>query len=206
MTRDGVLDKGDISTASLTDELLAEVRGPDGLWFVAKRLIGLDRLNARIHKPAQAWFQREICQPDAVVAYRDPRSSGKTSSITIAFPFWLWAQLPRSGTPQQGVNSRIAIVAPKKEIASAQFLNRIIRTYYESEAYRQLCPWVKIRTLSMKSGLLLYRLVEVGDPTITPSAWSRSARRSTSTSASSTTRSTSRTTSARSKSPASSNG
>jgi hypothetical protein len=168
MHRDGLLEPGDLSPAAIRDDILAEVRGPDGLWFTAKHLIGMDRLNERIHKPGQRWFQEAICHPDAVLAYRDPRSSGKTSSITISFPFWLWAQVPEPGTPQQGINSRIAIVAPKKEIASYSFLARIIRVLNESAAYRQLCPWVKIRTVSLKTGLLLQRLVEVGDPSITP--------------------------------------
>ncbi len=167
-TATGVLDKFDLARSSIRDELLAEIRGPDGLYFTAKRLIGLDRLSPAIHKPGQRWFIENVCRPDAIVAYRDPRSSGKTSSLTIAFPFWLWAQLPKAGTPQQGVNSRIAIVAPKKEIASYSFLARIVRTYNESEAYRELCPWVRIRTMSLKTGLLLHRLVEVGDPSITP--------------------------------------
>jgi len=168
MHRDGTLEPGDVSPARVRDDLLDEVRGPDGLHFVATRLIGMDRLSATIHKPGQRWFQAAITRPDAIVAYRDPRSSGKTSSITISFPFWLWAQLPQPGTPQQGINSRIAIVAPKKDIASYSFLSRIVRVYNESEAYRALCPWVRIRTQSMKTGLLLFRTVEVGDPTITP--------------------------------------
>lgn len=168
MDAQGVLDKHDLAPSSVRDEILEEVRGPDGLWFVSKHLVGLDRLSAKIHKPGQRWFIENLCAPDAIVAYRDPRSSGKTSSLTIAFPFWLWAQIPKPGTPQQGINSRIAIVAPKKEIAAYSFLARIVRTYNEADAYRQLCPWVQFRTLSLKSGLLLRRFKEVGDPSITP--------------------------------------
>lgn len=168
MKRSGRLEKKDIPNDRLKQEILDRIRGEDGLWFVSKHLIGMTRLNERIHRPGQMWFQKHIADQDAVLAYRDPRASGKTTSITISFPFWCWAQLPRKNSTIQGVNTRISIVAPKKEIASYNFLDRIIRIYEKSEVYREVCPWVRIRAYSMKNGLLLYRTEEVGDPSITP--------------------------------------
>jgi hypothetical protein len=168
VNREKILDKSDLSNDRIIEEVVNRVRGEDGLWFVSKHLIGMTRLNEKIHRPGQMWFQKQIAEPDAVLAYRDPRASGKTSSITISFPFWCWAQLPRPRSPIQGVNTRLAIVAPKKEIASYNFLDRIMRLYNESEAYRELFPYIRVRSFSLKNGLLLYRPTEVGDPTITP--------------------------------------
>lgn len=175
MLHDGTLEPHDIPNGRIADELLGIIRGPDGLYWTGKFFTGTDRLNPKIHMPSLRWFQHSVCQRDAVVAFRDPRSSGKTSSTTKNFPFWLWAQTPQPGTPQQGINTRVGIVAPKKDIASYNFIADINRRFLSKtpgmQAYRALTgDWVKPnrKHWSNRHGLLLQRDEEGGEPSLMP--------------------------------------
>ena len=174
MLRDGTLEPHDVSNGRVADELLGIIRGEDGLFWTAKFFAGFDRLNERVHKQSSRWFQREISVSDAVLGFRDPRSSGKTSGTTKTFPFWLWAQEPMPGTPIQGINTRVGIVAPKKDIASYNFIADVNRRFLAQtpgiQAYRALCPWVRPnkKHWSNRHGLLLERTEEGGEPSLMP--------------------------------------
>jgi hypothetical protein len=174
MQRDGTLAPSDVSNGRIYDELLATIRGEDGLYYVGKFFSGFDRLNPRVHIPSLRWFQREMCQPDALVALRDNRSSGKTSGTTKNWPFWVWAQEPKPGTPQQGINTRIGIVAPKKTIAGYNFIADIDARWQSNtpgmKTYKKLCPWVRPnpRYWSLQQGLKLLRDEEGGEPSLMP--------------------------------------
>lgn len=156
---------------SLKEELQLQCWDPDGgLVFMAKYLLGFDRLIDKVHRPGAAFFQSAIETPDGVVAVRDSRASGKTTLYVKSGILYVWSHLPVPGTPVQGVNTRIAIVAPKKEIASWQFVKHIDDLYQQSKAYQELFDWVRPRPdfWSMQKGLMLYRTTASGDPSLTP--------------------------------------
>lgn len=169
MNSDGILDKHDLSTDSIREELLLRTFSDEGLWFVSRYVIGNTRLSERIHRPMLMWVQREIQKPDALLALRDPRASGKTDGCTIALPPWAWATMPVEGTVLQGVNTCIAFVAPKKDLASYIFVTNVERRLQNTE-YFNLYEHVRPdpRFWSLKNGLLLKRTLIHGLPSLMP--------------------------------------
>lgn len=169
MNSDGILDKHDLSTDSIREELLLRTFSDEGLWFVSRYVIGNTRLSERIHKPMLKWVQREIQKPDALLALRDPRASGKTDGCTIALPPWSWATMPVAGTVLQGVNTCLAFVAPKKDLASYIFISNVERRLQATQ-YFNLYEHVRPdpHFWSLKNGLLLRRTLVHGLPSLLP--------------------------------------
>lgn len=172
MHHNGTIEKLDITNDRLREEMYAWTNSDEGLWFVARYMLGPGhaRLSERNHKPMLKWAQRQLTTPDALFSIRDPRMSGKTTGFTISTPLWCCAAMPIGTTPVQGVNTCIAIVAPKKDIASYIFLAEIARTYQSAEAYQELYDWVRPdpNFWSLKNGLLFQRTSTVGLPTVLP--------------------------------------
>jgi len=155
----------------IKEELQNECWNPEGgLFFLSKNIIGFDRLQERVHRPAAKWYQSALATPNGVLAVRDSRASGKTTLFTKSGCLWMWSSPPISGTPLQGVNTRIGIVAPKKQIASQQFIKNIMDLYEGCRPYQELFEWVRPRPdfWSVNNGLMFYRTSKSGDPSLAP--------------------------------------
>lgn len=155
----------------IKEELQQECWRPDGgLFFLARYIIGFDRLQERIHRPAAAWYQAALATPNGVVAVRDSRASGKSTLFVKSGCLWMWASPPVVGTPLQGVNTRVGLVAPKKQIASQQFIKNVMDLYEGCRPYQDLFEWVRPRPdfWSVNNGLMFYRTSKSGDPSLAP--------------------------------------
>ena len=170
MNRDGTLDKHDVAPSSVADELRAKAWSEEGLWFVSRFLVGNTRLVERIHKPRLNWLQKQVSTPDALFCDCDPRMSGKTDSFTIALPLWAWAMSPLPNSPIQGIDTCIAMCAPKKDIAAYIFVVSVMERFEKCDAYRKLFPWIEPdpKHWSRKNGLRLKSSRVTGLPNLLP--------------------------------------
>ena len=170
MKRDGVLEPHDIAPSSIADEVRQRVWSDDGLFFLSRYIIGNTRLSERVHRPMLMWAQRVLTTPDALGALRDPRATGKTDGFTVATPLWCWAMVPVEGTALQSVDTCIAMVAPKKDIASNVFISSVDKRYRDCKTYRELFPWVRPdgQHWSWRNGLRLKRKLLTGIPNLLP--------------------------------------
>lgn len=169
MNKDKVLDPSDAPNERLRDELREIVWSDEGLYFVSRNLVGNTRLLEKIHKPKLVWAWKHIRTPDALVADRDPRMSGKTDGLSQALPFACWATPPLVGSPVQGINTTLAYVMPKKDLASYIQLVGINERWEKMRLYFELFPWVKkSKYWSLKHGFRLERDDPGGLPNVLP--------------------------------------
>src|SRR5947209_5189144 len=119
MNHERILDKHDISHSDrLREEIILQIREPDGLFFLSRHIFGFTRLNERVHKPLARWLAEHIRVPHALLTIRDPRGAGKSTLATISLPGWAFLQEDVPGTPVRGLNTRFGIVAPKRDLAA----------------------------------------------------------------------------------------
>lgn len=170
MKKSGEIELHDIKSERIMDEMRETVNSDEGLWFVSRYLIGNNRLSERTHKPMLRWAWMQMRIPDNVFSLRDSRASGKSDGFTIAVPLASWAADPVPGTALQSFNTCIALVAPKKDIASNIFVANVERRFMNCKPYRELFPHLQPdpKFWSLKNGLLLRRTLVHGLPSLLP--------------------------------------
>jgi hypothetical protein len=131
------LDKFDFDNDRLREEILLECQQPGGLLFVAKRLLGFSRLNDRVHRPAAEYIEQTISRSFGAGSFGDPRGQGK-STLSQSIPFWLFLQPERPDSPLRGLNSRLAYVAPRIDLARYHHLAKVRDLFDRCAVYREL--------------------------------------------------------------------
>jgi hypothetical protein len=173
MNADQNLDKHDFKGSDrLREELLMTICRPGGLFFTARHLLGFNRLSKRVHEPPSLWIEARLREPNSIMAFRDPRGSGKTTLGNISVPFWALPQpVTDPSSPVRGLDTRIADVAPKKDISSYGHIMTIRNLFDGCEVYRELTHDIVIprRDMwSLKNGLSFHRPSAEGGPNIIP--------------------------------------
>jgi hypothetical protein len=172
VNREGVLDKHDFKGSDrLREELILACRQADGLFFTSRYLLGFTRLSEKVHKPMAVAYAAQIRKPNALIAVRDPRGSGKTTLCDISVMPWAFLQEPVEGSPIRGMDTRMIVVAPKKEIAAYGHVMTMQNLFEQSETYRELTHDFVIpdkRTWSRLKGLSFIRPGASGGPNIIP--------------------------------------
>jgi hypothetical protein len=136
VTAAGVLDKHDIPNDRMIEEILHRVQEPDGLFWMSRYIFGRDRLREDVHAPLAVWYKEHLAIPNALLSIRDPRGSGKSTMLVEDMPPWLVIQKPIPGTIFRGLNSRLALMAPKVSLASIRVSAHMKQ--FENQVYREL--------------------------------------------------------------------
>lgn len=169
MNRDGALDTHDLANDRLIEEILEAIMQEDGLFTFSHRVLGRARLNERKHRPLAIWYTRSLKVPDATVSARDPRGSGKSTLLVEDFIPWLPLQPPIQGTVFRGLDSRVALMAPRVGLASIRV--SAVKRIIESPIYRKLAgDFIKPDPAmwSPSNGLRILRPGLGGEPTVMP--------------------------------------
>lgn len=172
MNHAGVLDKHDFEHSDrLREDIIVQIRAPGGLFFLSKYIYGFDRLNERVHVPLSKWIETSIREPHALLSEKDPRGAGKTTLSNISLPGWAFLQEEVPGTPIRGLNTRFAVVAPKRDLAAYGHVMTMRDLFDQCETWKALTYDIVIPRRDMWSlthGLGFVRTNLAGGPNIMP--------------------------------------
>lgn len=169
MKRSGALETHDLSNDRLVEEILEAIMQPDGLFTFSHQVLGRERLNEKKHKPLAIAYVKALKVPDSTVSIGDPRGSGKSTLLVEDFIPWMPLQPPVKGTVFRGLDSRVALMAPRVGLASIRV--GAVKRVFEHPVYRRLAgDFVKPdpSMWSPMNGLRIQRKGLGGEPTVMP--------------------------------------